>query len=235
MPERAFANRRVAVAATVVLLHLGALWALQAGLLRRVAEVIVPAAVISEIVTPPQPQVDTPTPVPVPPAPVPVVTRRAPPPPAPQPVAIADPTPAAQAATGVVEPQPPAPPVAAPVAPPSAAPVAAAAPSASPAPPAPPAPPRVELPSSDAAYLNNPEPPYPALSRRLGEQGRVVVRVLISAEGVPLRAEIARSSQYDRLDRMAVETAMRWRYVPGRRGGVPEAMWFDVPMNFVLE
>jgi protein TonB len=30
-------------------------------------------------------------------------------------------------------------------------------------------------------------------------------------------------------------TAQRWRYVPGKRGGVAEAMWFNVPINFVLE
>ena len=30
-------------------------------------------------------------------------------------------------------------------------------------------------------------------------------------------------------------TAQNWRYVPGKRGGVPEAMWFSVPINFVLE
>ncbi|NBY29117.1 MAG: energy transducer TonB, partial [Betaproteobacteria bacterium] len=26
-----------------------------------------------------------------------------------------------------------------------------------------------------------------------------------------------------------------WRYAPGRRAGVPETMWFSVPINFVLE
>jgi protein TonB len=28
---------------------------------------------------------------------------------------------------------------------------------------------------------------------------------------------------------------MRWRYVPGKRGGVPETMWFQVPIEFKLE
>jgi protein TonB len=28
---------------------------------------------------------------------------------------------------------------------------------------------------------------------------------------------------------------LRWRYVPGKRAGVAEAMWFNVPINFVLE
>jgi protein TonB len=93
----------------------------------------------------------------------------------------------------------------------------------------------VELPSSDAAYLNNPRPSYPALSRRLGEQGKVVVRVLIGVDGKAQQAEIRSSSGYDRLDQAALATVRSWRYVPGTRGGVPEAMWFNVPINFVLE
>lgn len=93
----------------------------------------------------------------------------------------------------------------------------------------------MDLPSSDADYLQNPKPSYPALSRRLGEQGRVVVRVLIGVDGTAQQAEVDTSSGYDRLDQAALSTVRRWRYVPGRRGGVPEAMWFKVPINFVLE
>jgi len=110
-----------------------------------------------------------------------------------------------------------------------------APPSPAPAPPAPPAPPRIELPSSDAAYLNNPKPGYPAISKRMGEQGRVVLRVLIGPDGVPQKVEINKSSGFDRLDRQAQESVMRWRFVPGKRNGVPEAMWNLVPINFVLE
>lgn len=93
----------------------------------------------------------------------------------------------------------------------------------------------MQLPSSDADYLQNPKPPYPAMSRRLGEQGKTSVRVLIGPDGQPQRAEVAQSSGFDRLDQAAVATAMRWRYVPGKRGGVPEAMWFSVPINWVLD
>jgi protein TonB len=46
---------------------------------------------------------------------------------------------------------------------------------------------------------------------------------------------VQQSSGYERLDRTAVETVLRWRYVPGKRAGVPEAMWFNIPINFVLE
>jgi periplasmic protein TonB len=93
----------------------------------------------------------------------------------------------------------------------------------------------VQLPSTNADYLNNPRPPYPALSRRLGEQGRVLVRVLIEADGRPSKVELQESSGYDRLDQTALQTVMRWRYVPGKRGDEPEAMWFSVPIQFVLE
>jgi protein TonB len=95
--------------------------------------------------------------------------------------------------------------------------------------------PRLELPSSDADYLNNPKPPYPPLSKRMGEQGKVVIRTLIGADGIAQDASIHQSSGFDRLDQAALATARRWRYVPGKRAGVAEAMWFNVPFNFVLE
>ena len=42
-----------------------------------------------------------------------------------------------------------------------------------------------ELPSSDADYLQNPKPPYPSMSKKLNEQGTVIMRVLIGADGLP--------------------------------------------------
>ncbi|MEY4711417.1 MAG: hypothetical protein RIS88_867 [Pseudomonadota bacterium] len=97
------------------------------------------------------------------------------------------------------------------------------------------APERIEWPSSDADYLRNPRPTYPPLSRRLGEQGKVVVRVLIGADGSPQKAQVHQSSGHDRLDQAALATVLAWRYIPGKRAGMPEAMWFNVPINFVLE
>lgn len=222
-------DRRLPIVIAVVGLHVLGLWALQAGLLRRAVELVVPVSVLSEVIEPPQPQV---TPTPPPPQPRPAAAPKAapsPPPvaqPAPQPVAIATPAPTPQAPTGATEPQPPAPPVTA---------VAAAEPAAPPAPPAPAAPARVELPSSSADYLNNPPPPYPPLSKRLGEQGKVVVRAFIEANGTATRAEIRTSSGYERLDQAALQTVLKWRYVPGKRAGTAEAMWFNVPIHFVLE
>jgi protein TonB len=93
----------------------------------------------------------------------------------------------------------------------------------------------VQLPSSDAAYLNNPRPGYPSISRRMGEQGKVLLRVMVSEQGLPQQIEIKTSSGYERLDKAAITSVQRWRFVPGKRNGVPEAMWYIVPVNFVLE
>ena len=90
-------------------------------------------------------------------------------------------------------------------------------------------------PSADAAYLQNPPPVYPRMSKRLGEQGTVVLRVFINVQGQAERVELRTSSGYARLDQSALEAVPRWRFVPGQRQGVPEAMWFNVPIRFVLE
>lgn len=216
-------SRNALIAGGVVVLHVGMLWLLQTGLLRRAVEIIVPVALLSEMITPPAPKVEPP-PTPRPPEPQQPVKKaepRLPPPPVPQ--AIADPTPAPNAPTGTTAPQPPAPPMAAPVAPAAAAPAA------------PPAPARIELPSSDAAYLQNPPLTYPSMSTRLGEQGKVLVRVLIGADGRPQKAELKRTSGFDRLDRAALDYVMKCRYVPGTVGGTPQAMWYEAPVDFILK
>ena len=216
-------DRRLFIVIAVVGFHVLGLWALQTGLLRRAVELVVPVQVMAEFIELPQPQV-TPTPPPPQPRPKPVPKQVIPPKPVPrqvpQPAAIADPTPSPTAATGITEPQPPAPPPQTPM-------VVAE--------PAPPAPPRIELPSSSADYLNNAPPPYPPLSKRLGEQGKVTVRAFIEVNGTASKAEIRTSSGYERLDQTALQTVLKWRYVPGKRAGVPEAMWFNIPINFVLE
>jgi protein TonB len=73
------------------------------------------------------------------------------------------------------------------------------------------------------------------MSRRLGEQGKVLVRVYIDANGQPQRAELKQSSGYERLDETALNTVLKWRYLPGKRNGLAEAMWLQVPLEFRLE
>ncbi len=220
-------SRNALIAIGVVLLHVGALWALQTGLLRRAVEIIVPATLLTEYVSPPAPvtQAEPPPPAPAPKPQRPTQVKAPAPRPAPAPLPVADTTPSPNAITvspAKADPEPPAPITAAGPATPTAAPPAPAAP-------------KIELPSSNAAYLQNPAPAYPAISKRMGEQGKVVLRVFISTDGLPQKIEISQSSGFDRLDRQAQDTVLRWKFVPGKRNGVPEAMWYLVPINFVLE
>ncbi|MDI1244562.1 MAG: energy transducer TonB [Rhodoferax sp.] len=99
---------------------------------------------------------------------------------------------------------------------------------------APAAPANSILPSEKADYLNNPAPGYPAISRRLGEQGKVVIRVLIGKDGLPQQGNIDQSSGYSRLDQVALRAVMGWRYVPGQRNGTAQDMWYRVPIHFAL-
>lgn len=215
----------------VVLFHAAALWALQSGLRHKPVETIVPATVIAQFVappaleTPPAPPPPKAPPVPTPPRPA--VVKKATPRPTPVPLAVTEATPPPNAPlVPAAESPPPAP--AAPAAAPARPAATATAPAAK-------AVERVELPSSNAAYLQNPAPNYPSISKRMGEQGKVVLRVFIGTDGTAQKVEINQSSGYDRLDRQAQDAVMRWRFVPGKRNGTPEAMWNLVPINFVLE
>jgi len=221
--------RNLVIIGSVAMFHLAALWALHTGLLKRMAEVVVPVMMISQSDPPPPPvikPVEPPKPPPpaakTPPPQQPVMT----PPPSPPPV-----VPAAAAPE-------PAPVLAAPATPAAPAIVVnttAPMPAPAPATPAAAAPAKVELPHTKADYLHNPPPDYPRMSVRLGEQGQVILKVLIGADGVPQKVEVQTSSGFERLDKAALDAAMRWRYVPGKRGGVAETMWYLLPMTFNLK
>jgi protein TonB len=87
----------------------------------------------------------------------------------------------------------------------------------------------------NAGYLNNPVPPYPPQSRRRGEEGKVILRVLVSKEGLALQVEVDTSSGSNRLDESALNTVRKWRFIPARRGGAAIDSWVRVPILFRLE
>lgn len=90
-------------------------------------------------------------------------------------------------------------------------------------------------PRFDANYLDNPKPSYPGISRRLGEQGRVVLRVHVMANGLPQIVQIHTSSGYARLDDSALETVHRWKFVAAKLGNEPVAATVLVPIIFSLK
>jgi protein TonB len=87
----------------------------------------------------------------------------------------------------------------------------------------------------DADYLHNPKPLYPAISRRNGEEGKVLLKVRVSAQGEALNVAVSRSSGHERLDVAAVDAVMRWRFVPARRGEEAIESSVIVPVTFALE
>lgn len=95
-------------------------------------------------------------------------------------------------------------------------------------------PPPLVLPVFNADYLDNPAPQYPPMSRRLGETGRVLLRVLVSADGHADEVELGTSSGFERLDAAARQAVVRWRFVPARRGDERVAAWVLVPISFVM-
>ena len=98
-----------------------------------------------------------------------------------------------------------------------------------------PPPPAIIAARFDADYLDNPKPVYPHASRRLGEQGKVLLRVHVSAAGRAEKVEIKASSGFARLDQAANDAVSRWRFVPARQGEQSIAAWVQVPITFQLE
>lgn len=97
------------------------------------------------------------------------------------------------------------------------------------------APAPVVAPRFDADYLQNPKPVYPAISRRLSEEGRVVLRVKVSNSGMPLSIDIKQSSGFVRLDDAARGAVERWKFVPAKQGGEAIEAWVLVPLHFSLD
>ncbi|MBT9097862.1 energy transducer TonB [Methylovulum psychrotolerans] len=93
----------------------------------------------------------------------------------------------------------------------------------------------ITLPHLNADYLHNPAPDYPTASRELGEQGRVLVRAKISADGKVEQILLRKSSGYARLDEAALASVKQWRFVPARQGAEQVAAWVVVPVAFSLE
>ncbi len=87
----------------------------------------------------------------------------------------------------------------------------------------------------DADYLRNPAPPYPALSRRMGEEGKVVLRVSVNPHGSADSVDIKTSSGSPRLDESARKTVQNWKFIPAKRGETAIQSWVLVPIIFKLE
>jgi protein TonB len=101
--------------------------------------------------------------------------------------------------------------------------------------PLPAAPPPVSAPRFDAAYLDNPKPAYPLMARKNGDQGKVLLRVHVTAEGRADEVHVQTPSGVASLDNAARAAVQTWRFVPARQGTQPVPAWVLVPVVFKLE
>jgi protein TonB len=110
-----------------------------------------------------------------------------------------------------------------------------------PQPPAPPAPPPkpagpVNLSTElSVSCTDRPPPVYPALARRMGEEGKVVLRVELGEDGRIAQATVATSSGSGRLDQAALAAIKNWRCNAAQRDGHAVRAVAMQPFNFILE
>jgi periplasmic protein TonB len=100
-----------------------------------------------------------------------------------------------------------------------------------------PAPPHVPVrvrPRIDGAHSHAPD--YPPVSRRLGEEGTVVIDVLVDPAGRAVDAKILQSSGFPRLDQAAIAgVKANYRFVPGTLDGTAQPMWYVFKFTWKLQ
>ena len=95
--------------------------------------------------------------------------------------------------------------------------------------------PSTQLPSADAAGLNNKAPVYPMLSRKRKEQGTVWLLLLVSKEGQVTQLKLKKTSGFDRLDQAALQAVKKWKFQPALKQGQPIDYWYELPLKFSLQ
>lgn len=204
------------LAGGVVAVHVIGGWALlQVDAVRQA--VVEAAPIMVHMIAPPEPPKPPPPPPPPPPQAQPL-----PKPVAPAPVIAAAPSPSPAPPAFVATPPEPTPP-----------PVVVA-----PAPPAPPTPvvapsvPR-QISASEVRYVTPPRLTMPQMSKRLGESGVVVLRIVVDARGQLKAAAIKKSSGFERLDQQALMDIRTARFAPYLENG--QAVEWETQAPFAYE
>lgn len=86
----------------------------------------------------------------------------------------------------------------------------------------------------------SPKPHYPLVSRRLREQGLVVVRLCVNERGEVGEVVVSKTSGYQSLDRSALTALSQWKFMPIssndlRNGLRVDSQCFQTPVQFSLE
>jgi protein TonB len=86
----------------------------------------------------------------------------------------------------------------------------------------------------DATLRKPPSPRYPARCVRRGQEGVVVLRVHVLADGSVESVKVEKSSGVALLDAEAVRAMKRACFRPAERSGQPVAAWVTQPVRFTL-
>ena len=80
------------------------------------------------------------------------------------------------------------------------------------------------------------QPPYPASSKRAGEEGTVELMLYVLANGRIGEAKVEHSSGFAKLDDAAMQEALRsWRLLPQTVDGVAVAAWHKIAVTFQIK
>ncbi len=77
-------------------------------------------------------------------------------------------------------------------------------------------------------------PVYPALARRMGKEGRVLLKLLIDTDGKLVNVEVVEAAGYG-FTEASIDAVKKSTYAPGYRGGVKVATWALLPVSFRLQ
>jgi protein TonB len=79
------------------------------------------------------------------------------------------------------------------------------------------------------------DPVYPAGSRRDGEQGTGMFRVLVDEKGRPTEVQVLKSSGFPRLDDAAMAAIRKWAFSPAMQNSQAVRSWTRVQVTFNLQ
>jgi protein TonB len=86
-----------------------------------------------------------------------------------------------------------------------------------------------------ANYASNPKPEYPSVAKSREWEGKVLLRVQVSTDGLSDAVQVEKSSGHDILDKAAIEAVKNWRFTPALRGNNPVPSSVIVPIAFNLQ
>lgn len=98
-----------------------------------------------------------------------------------------------------------------------------------------PVPQAIDDPKVGATYARLEPPRYPKAAIKAKAAGEVLLRVLVTAAGLPEQVEVERSSGNSELDQAAVDAVRKWKFNAASNGRTPVPAWVNVPITFSLD